>query len=154
MTAVRHLSGTPRGVSLARLYILRATYLLLVGGLGSMIWPLILTHPRTPEHMRGVTWSLLGALSLLAVLGLRYPLRMLPLLLFELAWKLIWVLAIGLPLWSAGELDAATRETWNSCLIGVVLMPLVIPWGHVWRDFAAAPGDRWRRVARQAVGRE
>lgn len=78
-------------VSIARLHVLRATYLLLVAGLGSMIWPLILTHPRAPEHLRGVTWSLLGALSLLAVLGIRYPLQMLPLLLFEFAWKVIWV---------------------------------------------------------------
>lgn len=134
-------------VSLARLHVLRATYLLLVLGLGSMIWPLLLTHTRTPEHFRGVTWSLLGALSLLAVLGVRHPLRMLPLLLFELAWKVIWVAVIGLPLWSAGQLDAATRDTWHSCLLGVALMPLVIPWKYAWRQYARGPGERWRNAA-------
>lgn len=132
-------------VSIARLYVLRATYLLLVVGLGSMIWPLILTHASTPEHMRGVTWSLLGALSLLAVLGIRHPLRLLPLLVFEFTWKVIWVVAMGLPLWSAGQLDAATRDTWNSCLAGVVLMPFVIPWGYVWRQWIRARGAPWRR---------
>src|SRR5438034_319298 len=36
--------------------------------------------------------------------------------------------APGLPLWSADRFDAATRETWNACLMGLVLFPLVIPW--------------------------
>ena len=77
------------------------------------------------------------------IFGIRYPLQMLPLLLFELVWKSIWVLAIGLPLWSAGRLDADTRETWNACLMGLVLFPLVIPWGYVWRRYVRQPGDRW-----------
>jgi hypothetical protein len=133
-------------VSLFRLYLLRATYLLLVVGLGSLIWPLILNAPPGLEHMRGVVWGLLGGLSLLAVLGLRYPLQMLPLLLFELTWKAIWVLAIGLPRWSAGQLDAGTEQTLYECLFGLVLFPLVIPWGYVWASYVRRPGDRWRRA--------
>jgi hypothetical protein len=39
--------------------------------------------------MRGVVRSVLAAVSLLAVLGIRYPLKMLPLLFFELVWKTI-----------------------------------------------------------------
>jgi hypothetical protein len=83
-------------VSAFRLYLLRAMYLLIVVGLGFQIWPGILHPPKDLEHMRGVVRSLLGAVSLLAVVGIRYPLKMLPLLFFELVWKSIWILAIGL----------------------------------------------------------
>ena len=41
----------------------------------------------------------------LALLGIRYPLQMLPVLLFELAWKLIWVAAVVQPLWTAHQMD-------------------------------------------------
>jgi hypothetical protein len=39
----------------------------------------------------------LAAISLLALLGIRYPLKMLPLLFFEFLWKAVWVLGWGLP---------------------------------------------------------
>jgi hypothetical protein len=35
--------------------------------------------------------GLLTAMSLQAFLGLRYPVGMLPILLFEVTWKLIWI---------------------------------------------------------------
>jgi len=67
-------------VSLLRLYILRATYLLLVVGVGAMVLPPLISHEPTA---RGVIPSLLGGVWLLAFFGLRYPLQMLPLLMFE-----------------------------------------------------------------------
>jgi hypothetical protein len=136
-------------VSTFRLYLLRATYLLIVVGLGFQIWPGILHPPKDLEHMRGVVRSLLAAVSLLAALGLRYPLKMLPLLFFELVWKSTWILAIGLPLWSADRFDADTRETWNACLMGLVLFPLVIPWRYVLATYVKEPADRWRRESPQ-----
>jgi hypothetical protein len=132
-------------VSTLRLNVLRGTYLLIALAMGLQIWPLILRHSTDVEHMRGVVWSMLGALTLLsALLGLRYPLKVLPLLFFELAWKTVWVLSFGLPLWSAGRLDAGTAESLQACLLGVVLLPLVIPWGYVRRHYVATPGDPWR----------
>ena len=131
-------------VSLLRLYILRAAYLLLIVGLGAMIVPGIVSHPITE---RGVIAALLGAVWLLAFVGLFQPLRMLPLLLFELAWKVIWVLAYGLPQWSAGRLTPVTAEDLTNTLVGVVLMPLVIPWPYVWRHYLKAPAARWRGPA-------
>jgi hypothetical protein len=130
-------------VSTLRLYVLRATYLLLIVGLGAEIWPLLLRSGDV-EHMRGVVRAMLGAVSLVAVLGIRYPLKMLPLLLFELTWKAIWVALIGFPLWSTNRLDAATGETWFACLMGLVIFPIAIPWGYVIRNYAIQPGDRWR----------
>jgi hypothetical protein len=131
-------------VSTFRLYLLRVMYLLIVVGLGFTIWPLILDHPKDVELMRGVVRSLLGAVALLAVLGIRYPLKMLPLLLFELVWKSIWVLAFGLPLWVTHQMDPDTRETWNACLMGIVLVPLVMPWRYLLAQYLKVPGDRWR----------
>jgi hypothetical protein len=127
-------------VSLFRLYVLRAMYLVLVIGLGAMIVPEILNHPLLS---RGVIASLLGAVWLLAFLGLRYPLEMLPLLMFELAWKAIWMIAYGLPQWSAGAQPPTFAEDSFNIALGAVLL-LVIPWGYVWRHYVTRPATRWR----------
>jgi hypothetical protein len=134
-------SSSEAGVSLVRLFVLRAAYLLLAVGLGGFIVPDILSHAVAS---RGVIPSLLGAIWALAFLGLRYPLRMLPLLMFEFAWKSIWMIAYGLPQWSAGRLPPTFGEDFFNIGLGVILMPLVIPWGHVWRHYVKAPADRWR----------
>jgi len=130
-------------VSTFRLYLLRAMYLLIAVGLGITIWPGILSPAENVSHMGSVVRSVLGAVSLLAVLGIRYPLKMLPLLFFELVWKVIWVLVFGLPLWYAQKLDPDTQETLNACLMGVVLVPIVMPWGYVFRHYLKAPGAPW-----------
>ena len=132
-------------LSIARLNLLRATYLLIALAMGAQIWPLILNHPANVEHMRGVSRAFLGALTLLCLVGARYPAKMLPLLLFEFVWKAIWVAAFGLPLWLTHQLDAATADTMKACLMGVVLVPLVLPWGYVIRHYIREPGDPWRR---------
>ncbi len=90
--------------------------------------------------------SVLGAFALLAVVGIRYPLKMLPLLFFEFVWKAIWVLAFGLPLLLSGGLDPNASfggtETLVNCLLGVVVVPLVTPWGYVLEHYLKAPGAR------------
>ena len=130
-------------VSLLRLYALRAGYLLLVVGLGLTIWPGVIHHEEPWSLMQAVVNAMLAALSALAILGLRYPLQMLPLLFFELAWKAIWLLAVALPLWSAGRMDAATLGTVYECLLAVIFL-VVIPWPYVFANYVAKPGDRWR----------
>ncbi|GAA4863879.1 hypothetical protein [Luteimonas vadosa] len=130
-------------VSLLRLALLRAMYALIAIGLGLTLWPLIVTPPFTADA-KSVIRALLGALAVLAAVGIRHPLKMLPLLLFELLWKVIWVAASALPMWLDGGLDDYASETLFACLIGVVLVPLAIPWGYVYRHYVKAPGDPWR----------
>jgi hypothetical protein len=138
-------SGTARQeVTLFRIYVLRAAYLLLVVGLGAMIVPVIVSHEPAS---RGVIPSLLGAVWLLAFLGLRYPLEMLPLLMFEFAWKLIWAIAWGLPQYGSGQQPPTFAEDSFNIAFGVILMPLVIPWPYVWRRYVMRPGARWTRRA-------
>lgn len=130
-------------VSTARLYALRAMYLLVVLGLGSVLWPGIVTPHQPWELMRGTVNCMLAAFSLLCLLGLRYPLQMLPLLIFELLWKVIWIVAFALPMWAGPGLDAYAAETLFACAIGVVLVPLVLPWGYLFRHYVQAPAAPW-----------
>ena len=69
---------------------------------------------------------------------------MLPLLLFEFAWKTIWLLAFGLSQWSSGRLPATFAEDFTAIAAGVILMPIVIPWGHVYRLYVKRPANRCR----------
>ncbi|TFE22815.1 hypothetical protein [Cohnella luojiensis] len=130
-------------VSLFRLYLLRAMYLLIVVGLGIVVWPGVIYREEPWELMEGVVQCILVAFSALSVLGLRYPLQMLPLLLWELVWKLIWLIVVALPLWSAGQMDESTLAIASSCL-WVVIIPFVIPWRYVFAHYVKKRGDRWR----------
>jgi len=133
--------STEGEVSIARLYVLRATYLLLVVGLGTLIGPQLANHA---PMARGVIPSLLGGVALLALIGLKYPLQMLPLLMFEFAWKTIWLVAFGVPQWSVGQMPATFTEDFQNIAFGVILMPIVIPWGYVCRYYIRQPAARWR----------
>jgi hypothetical protein len=129
-------------ISLFRLYALRAAYLLIAAGLAATVWPLVINHSPQWPLMNSVVCSLLAAVSVLAALGIRYPLQMLPVLLFELLWKGIWLVAIALPLWSSNQIDARTWQTVTECLAAVVLIPL-IPWRYVVAHYVTKPGERW-----------
>lgn len=142
MSLGQRLIAKPPGMEMPlwRLYVLRAMYLVLVVGLGAVVVPQILAHDLAN---RGVIPSLLGAVWLLAFVGLRHPLRMLPILLFELAWKGIWMIFYGLPQYVSGQRPPTFAEDFYNIALGAILL-LVIPWGHVWREYVLAKGTRWR----------
>jgi hypothetical protein len=134
--------STAPELSLTRLHLMRAGYLLMGVGLAVVKWPLLPQAHALPRY-EGVTLCLLTAMSLLALLGLRHPVKLLPLLLFESAWKLLWLSLVALPKATTGSLDAATTETAVSCSLVVVILA-VTPWRYVWRNYVRATGDRWR----------
>jgi hypothetical protein len=63
-------------------------------------WPLLIQDAASVPVMDGVVTCLLTAKSLLAFLRLRYPIRMLRILLFQVAWKMLWIAVIAIPAWS------------------------------------------------------
>jgi hypothetical protein len=131
-------------VPLWKLNVLRIGYLVMGGGLAIFKWPLLLDHE--PWGLaEGTVECMLVAMSVLALLGLRYPLRMLPILLFEVAWKLTWLGVIALPLWSDDALQGATR-TQAGTVLWVVIVIAVVPWRLVLTQYVTAPAEPWRRT--------
>lgn len=131
-------------LSVFRLNLLRAMYLLMAGGLGVLIWPQVLDHSAEWALRFGHTGALLAGIGALSVLGLRYPVQMLPLMLFELLWKVIWLAAIALPLWAEGQMTDAIRLSAWEVGLGVALIPLVLPWRYLYAHYLAKPAERWR----------
>lgn len=131
-------------VGLVRLYVLRAAYALIAFAQGARTWPAILYPTHQLDFYHGVNLSFMGALTALSLLGIRYPVRMLPLLFFEFAWKLIWGLAVWLPALLHHSLTGDVGDNAMSIVPAVVVVPLVLPWGYVWKNYVLAHGDRWR----------
>lgn len=132
----------PAALSTRRLNLMRVGYFVMAAGLVITKWPELLAHePWELKH--GTVLTMLVALSVLALLGLRHPQAMLPILLFEVGWKLTWLGFVALPLWWSGDLTGATREQ-TLAVLWVVIIIAVIPWRHAIRQFALVQGDRWR----------
>jgi hypothetical protein len=130
--------------------MLRAIYALLAFGMGVQVWPEIIQHGGNWDEQAGITKCMLGSMSALALLGIRYPIKMLPLLFWELLWKTIWLVAVAWPLWSTGTMDADTAETAFAVAM-VVLVYVAIPWGYVFGAYVRQTGDPW--VKRRAATR-
>jgi hypothetical protein len=133
--------GAPR-LPTWRLNVMRIGYSVMFVGLMVKKWPEMLNHADW-ELMEGTVVTMLVAMSVLALLGLRYPQRMLPILLFEVGWKLTWLGTVALPLWLDGNLTGPTLEQANKVL-WVAIVIVVVPWRHVVRQFVLARGEAWR----------
>lgn len=132
-------------VALWRTWALRLIFLAMFIILGNQQWTYILTEDTEGWHRwRGVGHAMLAALSLLALLGVFHPLKALPLMIFEMVWKAIWLTIIALPAWQDGrEIPDIVDATASS--IGIALLLIVIPWPYVWWRYVTEPIEPWRR---------
>lgn len=130
-------------VSVWRLHLLRAVYLLMALGAGYLNWSQILDPTLSWSFTEGVMVTMLAAMSALALLGLRHPLRMLPLMFWEIAWKLIWLARVAYPAWQNDAINDALAA--NIFAIGLVVIVIaVVPWDYVWRAYGRGPAEAWR----------
>jgi len=129
-------------VSTFRLYLLRIAYLVTFVLVGVNAWPALINHAEPWGPMSGVAWSLYAAMSTLAALGLRYPLRMMPLLFHQLLYKILWLVAVAIPTWPALRVGALQMGA------AVVMDLIVIPWPYAFEHYVKAGGDRWGRGRR------
>jgi hypothetical protein len=127
-----------------QLNLMRVGYLVMGVGLAIRKWPLLF-QDKTWGLAEGTVLCILVAMSVLAFLGLRYPQRMLPILIFEVAWKLTWLGVFALPLWLDNQLEGDTLDQ-TFTVLWVVVIIAVIPWRHVINQYVLAAGDPWRRA--------
>ncbi|KGN30516.1 hypothetical protein N802_06785 [Knoellia sinensis KCTC 19936] len=98
---------------------MRSGYLVMVVGLAVVKWPLLPSAHSLPLF-EGVVL---------------HPVKLLPVLLFESAWKLLWLGLVALPRAMSGPLDEATTELLIKNSLVVIILA-VTPWRYVWRTYA------------------
>src|SRR5215467_2866748 len=124
-------------LSKPRLYGMRAFYLFNALVIGYGAWPEIISPGKPWDMIHSVAFSLYAGYSLLLLLGVLLPTTMVPLLLLQIVYKLIWLVGVAVPKWSAGQLDLVASNITFFAII-VVLDLIVIPWSYVLQNYVKA----------------
>jgi hypothetical protein len=127
------------GVRRINVYLLRLVYVLMFFVLGKDTWTQILTHQGPWQPTSAVAWSVWTAFATLAGLGIIRPLKMLPILLLEIFYKVLWLIIVAYPLWSKGTLAGSPAENTASSFLWVILPIVAVPWGYVFVNYIYRP---------------
>jgi hypothetical protein len=127
------------GVRRINIYLLRLLYVLMFFVLGKEVWTHILTHKGVWEPADAVQWCVWAAFATLAGLGILRPVKMLPIVLLEIFYKVLWLALVAYPLWSKGTLAGSPAEETTVEFLWVILPIVAVPWGYVFATYVYTP---------------
>jgi hypothetical protein len=123
------------GVRPINIYLLRLIFFLMLVFVGSDSWRAIVTHQGAWDHVRAVAICAWASYSTLSFLGLIHPLRMLPIMLFVIAYKVLWLIVVAYPLWRANALAGSPAEEMTYVFLWVPLPIIAVPWKYVFETY-------------------
>ena len=123
------------GVRPINIYLLRLLFLLVVLFVGSDSWSAILKHEGGWDHVKAAAMCMWAAYSVLSIFGVINPLRWLPLVMFEILYKIIWLVIVAYPLWSTNRLAGSPAEEMTYAFVWVILPIVAMPWGYFFRTY-------------------
>ena len=127
------------GVPNINIYLLRLLYVLMFFVLGRITWTHVLTHQGPWEPVNAVAWTVWTAFATLAGMGIIRPVKMLPIVLLEIFYKVLWLILVAYPLWSKGALAGSAAEDITSQFLWVILPIVAVPWGYVFANYVYQP---------------
>jgi hypothetical protein len=127
------------GVPRINIYLLRLLYVLMFFVLGRETWTHILTHQGPWDPNEAVVWCVWTAFATLAGIGIIHPVKMLPIVLLEIFYKVLWLGLVAYPLWSHGMLAGSTAEGITAAFLWVPLPMVATPWGYVFATYFYKP---------------
>lgn len=98
-------------------------------------WSIVFFPKEQMDTLTGVAISFWAAFSLLNLIGVRFPLKMVPILLLQLLYKTAWIIGTYLPAKNNGLLDDNLQSFLWVCVAGIILNLLIIPWGYTYNFY-------------------
>ena len=123
------------GVYRINIYLLRLLFVLMFLFLGRDAWTYVLTHEGPWNSDEAVAWAVWASYSVLALLGIVRPLKMLPLVLLEIAYKVLWLILVAYPLWSTDRLAGSPAEDRTYAFLWVALPIVAMPWKYAFDHY-------------------
>jgi hypothetical protein len=135
LKAVFQRNDKYEGVRRINIYLLRLLYILMFFVLGKETWTHIFTHQGPWDPKDAVVWCVWTAFATLAGIGIIHPVKMLPIVLLEIFYKVLWLILVAYPLWSKGTLAGSPAETITMPFLWVILPIVAVPWGYVFMNY-------------------
>jgi hypothetical protein len=123
------------GVRPINIYLLRLLFSLVVVFVASDSWSTILKHQGQWDHVKAAAVCMWVAYSTLSIFALINPLKWLPIVMFEIFYKIIWLVIVAYPLWSTNRLAGSPAEEMTYAFAWVVLPIVAMPWGYAFRTY-------------------
>jgi hypothetical protein len=123
------------GVPRINIYLLRLMFLLMIFFLGRDSWTHVLTHKGAWDPADAMSWCVWAAYSVLAILAFFQPVKMLPIVMLEIFYKVLWLIVVAYPLWSTHTLEGSPAEGMTNGFIWVILPIVAMPWPYVIRRY-------------------
>lgn len=123
------------GVRPIQIYVLRLIFTLTFVFIGMFSWTTIISHDEGWEPVNAVAFSIWAAYSTLSLLGILKPLKMLPIIVLLVFYKIVWLTIVAYPLWTSGKLIGSDAEQMTRDFMWVVLPIIAMPWGYFFRSF-------------------
>lgn len=128
-----------------RVHCIRFNFLLIAVVMGYFAWSNLVFHSADVPVPQTLARSMLAALSFMSFLGVRYPIQMLPLMIYEVAWKTVWIVLIAFRAWLAGKWTPDIEALFHDCL-GIVFAYFFMPWRYVWARYVVQPMEPLRQA--------
>ncbi len=118
------------GVRPIQVYLLRTFFLLVFLFVGFDAWSAIVRHQGPWDPMKAAALAMFASYSTLSILGVLRPLKMLPILVFIIVYKAIWLAVVAYPLWAANQLAGSPVEPMARIFAWVLLLIPALPWKY------------------------
>lgn len=126
------------GVRPINIWALRILFFLMAVFVAPRAWMTIARHEGPWDPYRAVAFAVWAIYPTMSILGVFRPLRFLPIMLFMIGYKGLWLVIVAYPLWRAGQLDGAVA-TMAIAFISAPIGALIVPWRYVWRAYVSTP---------------
>lgn len=121
------------GVPRINIYLLRLLFTLMFFFLSYESWNHIFNHQGPWDNSNAAAWCMWGSYSVISFIGMLYPLKMLPIVLFEIVYKTAWLFVVAYPLWMKDELIGSPAEGMTNVFVWVVFPIVAMPWRYFFR---------------------
>jgi hypothetical protein len=123
------------GVRPINIYLLRGLYFLMLAFMATDAWTMVFTHEGQLERFRGIAICVWAAYGTLSLFGLLHPLKWLPIVLFMIFYKTLWLIVVAYPLWRTNQLTGSPSEEMASIFIAAPFLLVIVPWKYVLKTY-------------------